>query len=303
MRGWLNVRKGSLLILAFLVLGLNIDLHAQQGSEPTAPSQGWLEIWRDTTVSFGTIERDALGSQYYKVVGSGILFSKENATKAYIVTAKHVFVEPAKKWHPKEIQIRFGWQEQESVYAQRGITLKLRDEAGKDLWTALDDESDLAVIASPPPIRPHQPSLGLDVIGGPEKLFEGASIIVLGYPGIVGNEYLVRAISRGGIVAWTNPKSAAASRFLIDANIYPGNSGGPVISAPMTPTRDGGIGAGGPSLLGIVIEAPGQKGDFDLQVPGQRVPLHITQEIPVGGTGVVEPASKVKKLLDAVVNQ
>ena len=125
---------------------------------------------------------------------------------------------------------------------------------------------------------------------------------MLGYPGIVGNEYLVRAISRGGIVAWTNPKSAAASRFLIDA-ILPRQWRAGDIAVSMTPTRDGGIRAGGPSLLGIVIEAPGQKGDFDLQVPGQRVPLHITQEIPVGGTGVVEPASKVKKLLDAVVNQ
>ena len=115
--------------------------------KPTAPSQGWLEIWRDTTVSFGTIERDALGSQYYKVVGSGILFSKENATKAYIVTAKHVFVEPALRNGIPKIDSLWLARAGGPVYAQRGITLKLRDEAGKDLWTALDDESDLAVIA------------------------------------------------------------------------------------------------------------------------------------------------------------
>ena len=35
---------------------------------------------------------------------------------------------------------------------------------------------------------------------------DGASVIALGYPGIVGNEYLARAISRGGIIAWLNPR-------------------------------------------------------------------------------------------------
>ena len=91
-------------------------------------------------------------------------------------------------------------------------------------------------------------------------MFEGATILVLGYPGIVGNQYLVRAISRSGIVAWLNPEEPYQKPFLIDANIYPGNSGGPVIKVPAGPDRFGNFvlgGGGGAKLLGIVSQAPG----------------------------------------------
>ncbi|MGB9071464.1 MAG: serine protease [Terriglobales bacterium] len=275
-----------------------IALYSQQtpSVQPSA-QKGWIATWREATVSFGTIAQDPLRGRYYKVEGSGIIFSAD-ATTAYIVTAKHVFFDH----HPPEIQMRYGWQDQKSVYAELGTAIKLRDAAGKDLWTALDDDSDLAVIVAPPPTIQHQPAMNPESIAPPEKVYEGANIVALGYPGIVGNEYLVRAISRGGIIAWTDPTDPAGKRFLIDANIYPGNSGGPVISTPLNTTPQGGIALGGSTyLLGIVIEAPGQEGEYDLRVPGQRTPLHIKQKIPLGGTGVVEPASKIRKLLEKVM--
>jgi S1-C subfamily serine protease len=223
-------------ILTSLLL-MSLALYAQQ--EPNAQSspvaRGWISGWRDSTVSFGTIMR----GRYYKVEGSGVVFSAVPTT-AYIVTAKHVFFDPLKDHHPSEIQIRYGWQEQQSVYTEFGTTIKLRDGSGKDLWVSLDDGSDLAVIAAPPPIRSQQPSANPKELAPADRVFEGANIIVLGYPGIVGNEYLVRAISRGGIIAWTDPKDPAGKRFLIDANIYPGNSGGPAISSPNNTTPQGG---------------------------------------------------------------
>jgi hypothetical protein len=139
------------------------------------------------------------------------------------------------------------------------------------------------------------------VCAKPEEVFEGENVIALGFPGIVGNEYLVRAISRGGIGAWLNPKDPFGSPFLIDANIYPGNSGGPVIRVPSGFDKQGNLGVGGrAALLGIAIQAPGQSADLELRVPGQRLPLKLHQEIPLGGTGIVEPASKVAKLLDSL---
>ena len=102
-------------------------------------------------------------------------------------------------------------------------------------------------------------------------------------------------------MAWLNPKGPSDEQFLIDANVYPGNSGGPVIKAPNGSNPQGGFQLGGrTALLGIVVEAPGQSGDYQLKVPGQLRPIRIHQEIPVGGTGIAEPASKVAKLLDLI---
>jgi hypothetical protein len=289
---------------AFLLIVCCAALYSQEqtAAPPVKIPTSWMAEWRDATVSFGTITNDAPAGKYYKVMGSGIVVSEVNAQRGYILTAKHVFLDPLKKWHPSEIQIRYGWQDQKSVYSELGTTIKLRDDTGKDLWTALDDGSDLAAIPAPPAVRALQPSINPAGVASPDRIFEGANIIALGYPGIVGNEYLVRAISRGGIIAWTDPKDPSGKRFLIDANIYPGNSGGPVISNPITSTAAGGLAHGAqPVLLGIVVEAPGQSGEFDLAVPGQRAHIKIRQEIPLGGTGVVEPASEVRKLLDLVM--
>ena len=124
----------------------------------------------------------------------------------------------------------------------------------------------------------------------------------MGYPCIVGNEYLVRAISRGGIIAWLDPQKPYAKPFLIDANIYPGNSGGPVLWLPTGMAKSGTYNIGGRvTLLGIVSKAPGQEMEqnFTLQVPGSLLPqsVHLKQSIPLGGTGIIEPALKIPAIL------
>lgn len=271
-----------------------------EGTQTPPAGVGWLDRWRLPVLSFGVLERDALNRQYYKVVGTGMVFLVDPAT-AYIVTAKHVFFDLDKTWHPSEIRIRWGWQDQQSVYDQHGVVIQLRDTSGNDLWTALKDGSDIAAIRAPAPTITGQPAAPLDIVAKPDEVFDGASVVVLGYPGIVGNEYLVRAIARGGIVAWLDPNGPLDNPFLIDANIYPGNSGGPVIKVPSGLTREGGFAMGGrAALLGIVSKAPGQFQEMELRVPGVLVPLKLRQQIPLGGTGVVEPVSKVTRLLDSL---
>jgi S1-C subfamily serine protease len=292
------------LVLAFLS---TVVASAQQPNQPaskgaqTRPAGGgWLEGWRLSILSFGVLDRDAVRREYYRVVGTGIVFMIDPAT-AYIVTAKHVFFDPDKNWRPSEIRIRYGWQDQRSVYEEHGVAIQLRDTSGNDLWTALTDGSDIAAIRAPAPSMANQPALTLNIGANADEVFEGASVIVLGYPGIVGNEYLVRAITRGGIVAWLSPSGPLDNPFLVDANIYPGNSGGPVIKVPTGSNKEGGFVSGGRAvLLGIVSKAPGQFQDLELKVPGVLLPLKIHQEIPLGGTGIVEPVSKVTRLLDSL---
>src|SRR5690242_17616296 len=62
---------------------------------------------------------------------------------------------------------------------------------------------------------------------------EGDSVFVLGFPmGIVGDERS-RVIARSGSVARIQDMLAGtANSFLVDASVFPGNSGGAVVSRP-----------------------------------------------------------------------
>ncbi len=264
-----------------------------------ANQPGWLEHWRLSTFSFGRVQKQN-NRDFFEVIGTGFLVATDPHT-AFIVTAKHVFDDPTKQWHPSELRLRFAWQERSSVYVELGTTLKLLDLNQKPLWLAADNDADIAAMPINiadlhTPVQPH--AIGLADIATSDNLFEGGSILVLGYPGIVGNEYLVRAFSRGGIVAWINPEHPFGKPFFIDSNIYPGNSGGPVLSLPTGIDKMGTFNVGGGAkLLGIVSKAPGQNTDLYLQVPGSNLPLRITQNVPLGGTGVIEPAMLIPDLL------
>ena len=270
-----------------------------QTANPTEPKRGWLESWRSATFSFGQVKNQS-GRNYFEVIGTGVLITPDKRT-LYIVTAKHVLDDPKKKWHPREIRLRFAWQERSSVYDDLGIMVNLFDSSDKARWLASEDGADLAAVpisiaelrATGKPYAIHT-----EQIVTPEDMFEGATVIALGYPGIIGNEYLVRAIARGGIVGWLNPEDPYRKPFMIDANIYPGNSGGPVIKPPTGIDRDGGLNLGGRiRLMGIVSQAPGLDTDLILSVPGAPQPLRIRQNVPLGGTGIIEPATKIPDLL------
>ncbi|MER3424392.1 MAG: hypothetical protein C4293_15410, partial [Nitrospiraceae bacterium] len=57
------------------------------------------------------------------------------------------------------------------------------------------------------------------------EIYEGASIMTLGYPEI-GVSARPNAIVRQGIVSCVSPSRPEAHVFLIDSHVFPGNSGG-----------------------------------------------------------------------------
>ncbi len=279
----------------------------QAPSEPSNAALGWLDHWRLSTLSFGTVEKDQNRRDFFKVIGTGVVVATDPQT-AYIVTAKHVFDDPQKQWHPRELRLRFAWQERHSVYDNLGVTLSLFDASQKQLWSAADGQDiaairlDLSKLDLEGGVQPH--AVFTSDIASEGDMFEGANVVVLGFPGIVGNEYLVRAITRAGIIAWLNPDDPYGRPFLIDANIYPGNSGGPVIRVPTGTDKFGSFSIGGkPTLLGIVSQAPGVNQDITLNVPGSLSPLQLKQNLPLGGTGVIEPALKIPDLLKKIASQ
>lgn len=256
--------------------------------QQTQPTIAWLDHPRLATWSIGIVAVDQnTHRQFFLVIGTGVVIALDEHT-GYFVTAKHVFYDPQKNWHPNELRIRFPWQEDRSVFDELGIVLKLRDAVGRDLWESLGDGSDLAAIAPPSvPITPKIKTIEAVFTGDFAKdtdLYQGAPTLVLGYPGVVGNEYLVRAIVRQGIVAWTSPQDPMQSPFMVDANVLPGNSGSPVFRIPAGLTREGSFAVGGTiAFLGIVSKGPIR--DAPVTVDGQ--PISFSPAGQAGGHPVV----------------
>ena len=304
-RGWMSWLI-IFCIATSIAMWVRVDARAETPSQGQSPDIGWLDHWRLSTFSFGTVDKNQSGQSFYKVVGTGVLVATDAET-AYIVTAKHVFDDPSKQWHPRKLQMRFAWQERRSVYDYFGTKISLFD-GNKQLWLAAARQDIAAIPISMSKmdltegVQPH--AISIADIATTADIFEGASIMALGFPGVVGNEYLIRAITRAGIIAWLNPDDPSGKPFLVDANIYPGNSGGPVLRVPTGLSKGGGFAVGGKAtLLGIVSQAPGVSQELTLTVPGSLFPLQLKQSIPLGGTGVIEPALKIPDLLSKFASQ
>jgi hypothetical protein len=230
----------------------------------------------------------------------------------FLVTAKHVFDDPDQKWHPSQLQIRFSIQEKKSFTDELGVPITLTNAAGGNLWKALDDGSDIAAISLTKDFAGiMSDAIGYQDFASLEDVYDGATVFVFGYPGdassLIRPDGLVRAITRSGIIAWTDPNGALDNPFLLDANILPGNSGGPAFKVPSGVSRGGGLQAGGKvAFLGVVTAD--LRGYYAVTADGRIVlvkyadlPLPSTEQVQVigiGGLGRVEPAAKVSKLVD-----
>lgn len=177
-------------------------------------------------------------------IGTGFIFgnlvdhNREVGKKSYqlwLITNKHVLE------GQKEIIIKFN-SLQDSNSKNYNVPLLFKN--GRPKWFGHPSESiDIAVILLNPVFLKNEERLfeyfksDEDVLSKDEmissKISEGENIFVLGYPmGLVGDvrQYV---ICRGGHIARIRDYLESHSKeFLIDASIYPGNSGGPVILCP-----------------------------------------------------------------------
>jgi hypothetical protein len=297
-----GVLAGSLFIAPFL-------LTAQQ-QKP----QPWLAPWRDATVAIGQVVRvkviqangPAVEKNVFKVVGTGFIGGDPDdpLKQPWLITAKHVFFDPEKKWEPSSVNIRFSWFDQKPVDEYLGITIQLK--RGMDrIWFG-HDSADIACI----PLFINRGDAGKEALqvipfvnfATASDVYEGAPVVVLGYPGAVGPAFWTRSVVRQGIIAWAAPVAPESNAILIDSNIFPGNSGGPVLRVPTGTDQYGNFNVGGPAkFLGLVSQ--GRMEFMPLLVEGKEVELQDPTGIkkPVSpnwiGVGVIEPASKVREVL------
>jgi hypothetical protein len=278
----------------------------------------WLYAAQEATVAIGTLKRatvtrgagPSIEKDIFAVIGTGVILANPWAPskRPWLVTAKHVFYQPEKKWEPESVQIRFSWFDDRPVYEYLGVRVQLI-EGSERLWTPHpNDDTDLAGI----PLNVEVSEAGRKIVpvipfgnfASMDDVFGGASVVVLGYPGAVGPYFLTRALMRRGIIAWVDPHDPLEKPLLIDAMIFPGNSGGPVLKIPFGIRQDGNFDVGGrAAFLGIVTQTKGQyfpvlekNGNEPIKIIGEKGPIEIVSPHLVG-IGLVEPASRVRELL------
>jgi S1-C subfamily serine protease len=270
----------------------------------TGPDVDLLHHLRRSTVSLGIRVPDGHGGTKFQTVGSGVIVAWD-AQHGCLLTAKHIFFDPTKSFFPTALYIRLPQSEPRAT-DDLGVELPLQV-SGRRLWHGAEDDADLAVIALPN-LSAYKDLHGISLadFGGEEDVYQGASVVVMGYPELAGPDYQTTPIARGGIVAWTNPNGRLDHTFLVDANVFSGNSGGPVFHTSGGLTRTGSFSIGGsPKLIGIVSkdaweDAQVHVGEQNVTITNQQtgVTLPMTAKVlNIGGIGVVEPASKAKKLI------
>ena len=124
--------------------------------------------------------------------------------------------------------------------------------------------------------------------------------LVLGYPSSVGMEFWTKAILREGIIAWVPPDENYDGKILIDCDVFPGNSGGPVFKVPIGVDKKGTILSGGKiQFIGIVSQRRFSQTQVILDNKEIIDPnkLHSFESI---GIGVIEPSMRVTELLNMI---
>lgn len=166
-----------------------------------------------------------------RTVGTGFLISDptpDGKPRTILVTANHVF----RKMPGPIATIGFRIENADGSWKYDPEPLKIRD-GDKELWTHHPDR-DVAVIAieAPPAfVKAAIPEgwLANDDTFTQERLTPGDEMLALGFPeGLSANAAGFPILRSGRVASFPLAPSAAFPTFLLDFNVFPGNSGGPV---------------------------------------------------------------------------
>ena len=295
--GWVGFLPGSSMSQATMGGKAEMSGKAEMGGGYNYPGT-WADFVRRATLAVGIIQPDQVGVKRFTTGGAAVII-RDSRNRVFIATALHVFQEPSKNWAPDTLQIR-GWRdERNDRYKDFGSVLPVRSN-GKPLYVA-STKFDLAVV----PITQEIVNRLLDddrklytidptIVGGVDDTYDGADVFILGFPGLVGDQYQQRALMRSGIIAWTDSSGPVDHEFLVDSRIFPGNSGGPVFSSAAGMTRNASISTGKQiKLLGLVSKTINAK-------PELALGMHLPEDAAVigaAGVGVIEPAHELLDLM------
>jgi hypothetical protein len=281
-------------------------------SQPPVAQADPGAFWRDATVALGNLVTVGTESKFI-VTGTAVVVALDTH-RGCLLTARHMLIDPVNGQVTRSL-----WMRRTSEHGEEmpPIQLSLFDNQGRNIWIALPD-NDLAVIPLPFAQLTGKPISAVqvqDFVSNSDDVFQGAQVLVLGYPQVFRrpdqtNPYSTSPIARAGVIAWTDPTDSLGKPFLVDANLYGGNSGGPVFRVKSGFDKFGNFNVGGPKLefIGIVSQGPimtapvvAGNGVVTQPNPQTGIPENEYAVVPyVGGIGVIEPASKARALLQSV---
>jgi len=190
-------------------------------------------------------------------------------------------------------------------------TLPLIDNAGKQLWYVPQDDS-IDVAAVPIDVQKlnsegmqlaffHSDQHVLDTAGAREQgLTEGDGVFVLGFPlGDTGGERNYVVVREGVVARIRDTLAGSTQTFLIDASVFPGNSGGPVVTRPEAMAISGTKPYAKASLIGMVSGyVPYNDIAYSRQTNRRRV---IFEENT--GLAIVVPVDRIIEVVESVFGQ
>lgn len=176
--------------------------------------------------------------------------------EVYLITNRHVLA------NHDQILVRFNPEKADGQVKE--LALMLKDEKGQDVWFSLPDPRvDISVVQLNPQYLREQ-SLKLSFFASDLHVADkakmrdiglaaGDGVFVLGFPmGISGAQRNYVIARRGSIARISDLLDSVDDTFLIDALVFPGNSGGPVVSEPNLIAISGTKSQSAALLIGVV---------------------------------------------------
>ena len=195
-----------------------------------------------------------LASGFFYAFPRGNLADGERTYAVCLVTNRHVFE------GLRRIHVRLDPGPASPIFE---FSLDLADRAGPIMVTSEQNDVDVAIIpVNYRQLREQGLPIGAFVQGrhsatterlAKEGLAEGDPVFLLGYPMWITQGFRHTVLVRGGTVARLREALAGASdTYLVDATIFPGNSGGPVVARPDMRAIQGTGGCRAAYLMGLV---------------------------------------------------
>ena len=231
----------------------------------------------------------------------------------YLVTNRHVFEKASKQVTFLHARFNRPMGAESKIY-----TIPLKDDDGSDSWTVHPNpDADVAVVSVNPGLLEADgiefEFFALDVNtftvdqARETEVSEGDGVFVLGFPlGEAGEERNYTVVRQGIIARVQDWLKRSASTFLIDASIFPGNSGGPVLLRPELSSIQGTKRNNRCGLIGMVSSyLPYREVAISLQTERPRmifeensglgivVPHDVIQETIQGAVSTLKPAGQV----------
>lgn len=200
----------KIIFLSSILLCLN-NVYAQE-RENSMKTSFFNENWLNAIISIET--RDKENKFYHQ--GTGFLVKTEKG-KIILVTASHVIKDK------QNLQYRRTDVENEEII----ITDSELANAGAGRWF-FSENYDLACRLFGWPSEKKAPTvIPINKTLPTESLQPGAPLLVLGFPSGLKAEFYNKPLARQGMIA-----RSEKDKIIIDAFVFPGNSGGPVVYVP-----------------------------------------------------------------------